>query len=263
MLRRRLTLLAALLAALVAAGCTSLPGTSAEDAAAAKAVLEQANAAMEDARSLRFNLVMTGEASGQQFSMKMNGGAYLKGERAGDLIVEGVVEAPGMPRTSLGLISRRGAVYMNMGNGWQALPGGLGADATFPGQETELEAAMADFDFTKYVKDVKVERHTTFLGEPVTKIVGKIDTQALMGGMLDQLGGQLSGFGATPSTADLAGLGDVHATLYISEQTHQLRAAHISMSVEQAGQTVTIDLDLNILGINEKIKIPKPPAVVA
>lgn len=259
-LRRTLTVLAALLAGVAAAGCASLPGTSAEDAAAAKETLERASAAMETIESLRFSLVATGEANGEQFSMRMQGGGYVKGKHAGDMALDGTIEAPGIPAMSIELISRDGTMYVNMGSGWQSMPGTTaGLDGGNDGG-AGLESSLAGFDLTQYVRDVRVERHTTFLGEPVTKIVGTIDTQALISGMFDQLGTNLSALGPAASTDALEGLGDVHAELYVSETTDYLRAAHVSLTLEQDGQTATIDLTFTLLDVNEKIPLPKAPA---
>ncbi len=68
------------------AGCPSLPGTSAEDAAAAKETLEQAAAPMETIESLGFSLVATGEANGQRFSITMQGAGYLEGTALGPAV---------------------------------------------------------------------------------------------------------------------------------------------------------------------------------
>lgn len=107
---------------------------------------------------------------------------------------------------------------------------------------------------------MEVERRTSFLGEPVAKIVGRLDTQALLDGMLDELGGELQGLGVAPTGAELSSLGDIHATLYVSETTHYLRAAHLSLALEQDGQRASIDLDLSLRDFNERIRIPKPLA---
>jgi hypothetical protein len=254
------TILVTLLAAVAAAGCASLPGTSAEDAAAAKETLERANAAMETIESLRFSMVATGEANGQQFSIRMQGGGYLKGKRSGDMALEGTIEAPGIPAMKLELISRNGTMYVNMGGGWQSMPGQAAGLDGGNDEGADIESALAGFDLTRYVRDVRVERHTTFLGEPVTKIVGTIDTQALIGGMLDQLGTNLSALGPAAATEALEGLGDVHAELYVSEATDYLRAAHIALTLEQDGQTASVDLTFTLLDGNEKILLPRPPA---
>ncbi|MCI0636704.1 MAG: hypothetical protein L0206_22720, partial [Actinobacteria bacterium] len=136
------------------------------------------------------------------------------------------------------------------------LPAGTEATA-------QLESQLAAFDLTQHVRDVSIDDTTVFLGEPVTKIVGVIDTAGLMNALSGQLGG-LSDFGGAGLPTDfIDGLGDTRIVVYISDETHYVRAAHMSFSLEQQGQTMTMDIDYSLQGVNEPIEIPEPDLTIA
>ena len=127
----------------------------------------------------------------------------------------------------------------------------------------ELERQLAAFDFTQHVTDVAIDDTTTFLGEPVTKIVGVIDTAGLINALSGQFGG-LSDLGGAGLPADFtSGLGDTRIVVYISDETHYVRAAHMSFSLEQQGQTMTMDIDYSLQSVNESIEIPEPDLTIA
>ena len=188
--------------------------------------------------------------------MQMSGGGYLKGEKEGDMVVRAAMAVPNMPATIQASSLRKGATYASIWNGtWQKIPGGMGETQT-----EQLEQQLAGFDFTKYVTDVAVEEGTTFLGEPVTKIDGTIDTKGLIGGLFGQLGatGGQNGVGITPPQEALDALGPVRAVLYISDVTHLVKAVRLAFDVDFQGETGTFEVNYALRSVNEPVDIPKP-----
>lgn len=251
--RRVLNAVAAVAAALSLAGCAVL---TSGDAAEAERVLEQATAAQEELESVTFGVRVQLALDGQTFNVRLDGGGYLKGEQAGDFVMQASADIPGAPMSEFGIVSRRSRLFVALNGVWEELP--LPADAA--AQDAALQAQLAGFDFSRYVKDVRVERATTFLGEPVTKIVGVIDTAGLVEGLFSQLG-DLTFLGASPvPTGDLAeGLGDTRAVLYVSDATHLVRAALITMELEAEGETVEMRVDYALKSVDEPVEIPTPP----
>lgn len=254
---KRIVAVLAALGLLAAAGCAAGP-----DGPEAQRLLQEATEAQEQIESLTFTMNMVAEAQGQSFTMKMDGGGYLKGEREGDIVMRGSMAMPDFPGMSFQVVSLDGRFYVNFDGTWQEVPGGASNE-----QAAQLEAQLAGFDFTKYVKNVKVEKGTVFLGEPVTKIVGTIDTQGLLGGIFGQLGAATQGLGGglgafTPPEEALRALGDVRVVLYISDTTHLVKAMRMEFTVDVEGETGTFTVDYALRSVNEPVEIPKP-AVVA
>ena len=263
MTRRFLSLLAALALLVAAGGCAA-----GQDGAEAMAILDRASEAQKNLESVSFDMTMKGEAAGQSFDLTLNGGGYLKGERAGDMVVSLSLSAPGMPvaATQMQMVAVGDRAYMNLGGSWQELPGGA---AAFGGGTAgaALEQQLAGFDFTRYVTDVRVEKEGSFLGEPVTKVIGTIALDDLMNGVFAQLGsgGGLAGLGPLGSSEELLqgiDVGDIRAAIYVSDVTHLVRAVHMDFAMEAQGQKATFQIDLSLRSVNEPVEIPEP-AVVA
>jgi hypothetical protein len=271
MMRRILTLLVAGALAAGAAGCAGLPG-SGDDSAEAASLLQQASTAMNDLKTAAFTLQVTGTAEGQTFGFTMNGRANLKGENQGDFELHGSMNLPMMPATNFDIVAVDGSLWMRMpGQGWQQAPAGLGGAALGQqlGQQLggegqselqkQIQQKLANLDLTKFIKDVHVDKQTVFLGEPVTKISGTLDTRGLLSSVLGQLGPTSSELGGGISADQVLGaLGDTHASLYISDTLHYLRAAHASLEIHAQGQKATIDLDFSIHDVNEPVEIKSP-----
>jgi hypothetical protein len=251
MARRALLAIAAVAVALAGAGCATVDGQQ------AVALLQQAHAAQADLESMTFRMRMSGELAGQTFTMTMDGGGYLKGGEAGDMVIEGVVEGTGVPATNYTMIIRDGRAFASFGGVWTEMPVPAGTEAA-----AQLENQLAALDFTEHVKDVSIDTATTFLGEPVTKIVGVIDTKGLINAVSGQIGdfSSLSG-GLPPGFTDA--LGDTRIVVYVSDETHYVRAAHVSITLEAEGETMTMDVDYFLQSVNEPIEIPEPDLTIA
>jgi hypothetical protein len=261
MFRRLATLLAALALLACAGGCAALDEGG--DGLEAAAILDRATKAQESIESLAFAMTMSGEAAGETFSMQLDGGGYVKGDREGDMVMRMAMSGAGMPAMRVQMVTLDGRVFANMDGTWQEIPGGMGEVGG--AAQAQLEQQLKGLDLTRYISDVEVEKGTTFLGEPVTKIVGTIAIEDLMTGLFDQLGSAAGGIGGVSDPSQLfeqVDIDDVRAAIYVSDVTNLVRAAHMEFAIEVDGQKATFDVDLSIDSVNEPIEIPEP-AVVA
>jgi len=256
MVRRALTVLAVALAAALSAGCASLPvigDGSAGTAAEAQSILERANAAAAELESMSMQMRMHGSVAGEEFTMTMRGGSYLRGDRIGDGVYEAALEGAGLGAVSYRMVLLDGAIWADMGTGWTALPG--------PGLTDEQlqELSASPLDVVDIVRDIRVEKNTTFLGEPVTKIAATISAQDALDAVFGQLGDDLGSLGVTALPEDvLDGLGDIRVVIYVSDETGLVRAVHEELSLELEGQSMSMTLDLTVTGVDEEIAIPDP-----
>jgi hypothetical protein len=259
MTRRLLTFAAFLALAVGAGGCAAAGG----DAGEALEILERAEQAEANVESITFGMNMKGEAAGQSFTMRVDGAGYVRGENEGDMVMTMAIEGPGVPPTTMQMVALDERLYANLGGSWQEIPGGL-AGAPNAGDATALEQQFAGLDIAEYVEDVRVERGTTFLGEPVTKIVGTIATEDLMRSVLGQLGSAgggapgLAGLASAEQLLDGVNVDDIRAVLYVSDVTDLVRAAHMEFAIDAAGQSMTFDIDMSIRSVNEPVEIPQP-----
>jgi len=253
MLRRALTVSLIAVAAVFVAGCA---GLTTKDGRDAEQLLRQAQEAQAQLDSMTFRMSISGDMAGQAFTMHFDGGGYLKGEQAGDFVMRGSMEGPGVPQTDFRMVMQGGRMWMGLGGQWQEMPLPEGA----PQADAQLESQLAQLDFSRFVTDVEVERDTTFLGEPVTKVVGVIDTAGMVDAFVGQLGGLGSAFG-TGLPADFSeSLGDTRVVIYVSDETQVVQAARITMSFEAEGETMNMALDYFLTGVNEPVEIPTPSA---
>jgi len=129
-----------------------------------------------------------------------------------------------------------------------------------PGQSGSTSAsvsssALAAFDFTRYVKDVKVQGGQTLNGRSVTKIVGVLDTASLLSAF-SKLGG-LSQAAGVSSVPNLGGhVTDTRVVAYIDDQTHMLVAALADVSVHASGGDAKLHLDIAITSVNRPVALP-------
>jgi outer membrane lipoprotein-sorting protein len=253
MLRRALTASLVVLVAALVAGCA---GITSKDGRDAEQLLQQAQEAQAQLESMTFRMSLTGDVAGQGFTMRFDGGGYLKGEHAGDFVMRGSMEGPGVPATDFRMVMQGGRMWMGLGGQWQEIPipeGTAQADA-------QLENQLAQLDFSQFVTEVEVDRDTTFLGEPVTKIVGVIDTAEMVDTFLGQFGGLNGSFGSGLPADFSENLGDTRVVIYVSDTTHVVQAARITISLEAEGETATMNLDYFLTGVNEPVEIPTPTA---
>lgn len=237
-----------LVVGLVATGCAGADGRRAQE------LLAQAEAAETRLTSASYELELSVSAEGQNVKLMMDGGAYLKGKRAGDQVLS--LRAGGLlGGMDFQFVSLGGQAHVRMDGRWQRLPASLSAR----GAAAQGFGSGAFLELARYVKDVRVEEGKLVNGEPTASVAGTIDTAGLVKAVM-----RLNGFskltgGAAPDLGELVEhLGDTHAVLAISERTHLVRAAVVDLTIEQDGKKVVVQLVYRLRSANQPVRIPKP-----
>jgi hypothetical protein len=220
-MRRVLALLCLAALPALASGCSGAAATEAQG------LLAQSDAAFAKVKSTTFLARLT-----------MTGGGYVRGKRAGDFYV--VATAENLPFGELAVTSKSGHVSMTLDGS---------PIASVPAPSTQDQNPLAVAEFSKYVKDVKVEHGKLIGGQPMAKISGTIDTAGLAHGLLGDVAGG--------SGLDLAdSLDDTHVVLYISEATQLPMRCLIDMGLDVADQKVELYLDFAYTSYNKRIEFP-------
>jgi hypothetical protein len=235
-MRRAIALLLLVAAAAAPAGC------SGADAQEAQALLAQSDAAWADVTSATFSMRLWTSGAPQDFSVTMSGGGYAKGKHAGDFYVLATADNVGFGDFTL--VNRNGRLSMSVD----------GQRFTTVATPVSQSNPIQGFDFTDYVKDVRVEHGKELDGQAMTKLSGLIDTGGVVDETLSSLGevSQLGGGGVDLSKV----LGDTHIVLYISDATHLPMRGLIDLPVTMAGAKVTLHMDFAYTSVNEPVAFP-------
>jgi len=230
----------------VAVAVPALAGCSGADALQAEQLLQQANTAQSSVTSESISAHLTFDASGRQVRLSMTGGGYLKGARAGDMVLDLRVDAPvSLPFGSIRVAKVGGATWLEIDGKRVDLPAGALDSPT----ETNLLGA---FDVTRYVKDVEVHGNQVLDGKSVTKITGVLDTASLV-----QALAALDGAGSAAGLPNLGGrVGDTRVVVWVDDTTHLLVAALADFSLHEGGQVMHMHLDLVVTGVDEPVALP-------
>jgi hypothetical protein len=114
---------------------------------------------------------------------------------------------------------------------------------------TMQSSTIGAFDVTRYVKDVKVQGGQLLEGKPVTKIVGILDTSALLQGMTKL--GNVAGSAGLPVLGGK--VGDTRVVIYIDDTTHLMVAALADFTMNSDSGNVKLHLDFAISGVNRPV----------
>lgn len=246
---RRLLALLLVAFGLVASGCIGA------DAKRAQELLMQAQAAEKNLKSATFELELNATFDGQQVAMRMRGGGYMKGSRAGDMFLQ--ADASGaLGGFNFGFMALGDRAYVNMNGGWDKMP----LPASIKTQSSSQSVGSAAFlELARYVKKIKVAPGGIVDGEPTTTISGTVDTAGLVKAMAKLNGvSELAGDSA-PDLSQLADhLGDTHAAIAISDTTHLVRGAIVDLSIEAQGKTVDLQLVYRLRDVNRPVRFPQP-----
>ncbi len=235
-MRRMLAFLLVIASAVVLAGCAGVDGQKAQD------LLLQADAAQKALTSEQFSMRMNMGVAGQNVTMQMAGGGYLKGAHAGDVYMTMTGQSPD-GKSMDATIVKRGDLVTVSSNGQTQRFSAAQAQQQLGGQ---LQGMLnGGFNFAQYVKSVKVSETTLPNGDAADQIVGVLDTQGAASSLTKGLG-----------LGDLAHLGDTRAVLTISRKTHLVTAALIDMSMDIFGKKMTMSLIYGLTGANVPINFP-------
>jgi hypothetical protein len=216
-----------------------IAGCSGADAGRAQLLLTQAQDAQKAVSSETFAMHVTVEAKDQKVEVILNGGAYLKGARTGDMVMDMKVSAPiALPFGTIRIAKVGPSAWMEMDGKRTDFPASTGA--------TMQSSTLGAFDVTRYVK---VQGGQLLEGKQVTKIVGILDTAALLQGMAK--------LGNVAGSAGLPGLGgkvgDTRVVIYVDDTTHLLVAALADVTMNSDSGNVKLHLDLAISGVDRPV----------
>lgn len=233
---------APVLAVLVLAGCSGEQGERAQQ------LLNRAQTAQAQLTSMNYEMRVSFGLEGQRASLVLNGGAYLKGRRAGDQAMAMRLEGlPGMSGMNMQVILRGQRMRMSV-NG-QSFSTAVPASAK---QQYDWSSTM--LELTRYVKDVHVREGRVVNGERGATVSGVIDTEGLL-----RAAAKLQSFSqvAGRSAPDLSGLaenvGDTHAALFIVNQSGLIRSAVIGVSMKAAGEKIDFDVTYRLKNVNQTV----------
>ena len=228
-----------------------LAGCSGADAVRAQQLLQQAEQAQQQASSETFSAHLKVTAKGQTMELQLSGGGYMKGSHAGDMYVDMHLSAPiALPFSTVRVAKVGSSMLLDLDGKREVLPVAAGQSGASPAASSGLAA----FDFTRYVKDVKVEGGQTLNGRPVTKIIGVLDSASLLNAF-SKLGGLSQATGA--SVPNFSGhVSDTRVVAYVDDQTHMLVAALADVSVHADGGDANLHLDLAITSVNRPVLLP-------
>jgi hypothetical protein len=215
------------------AGCSTAEGRQAE------ALLQRANEAQTAIRSEKFVVRFEVEAEGHKLTMGMQGGAYLKGPQAGDFAF--VMTADGAPELNSlnATIVRHGATATLHENGQSVT-------VPAPTAEQQFGSPTQFLDLERYVKSVSVDE-TDLAGRPADRIVGTLDTQALV---------NTAGSLATKALGSDVHIGDTRAVLFIPRDTHVVEVMFADLDIRAAGHTAHMHVSIATSGYNKPVAIP-------
>jgi outer membrane lipoprotein-sorting protein len=231
-------------------GCAAGP-----DGQRAQELLEQAQAANANVKSATYVATMTFAGQGQKFRLSMEGGALLKGKHAGDQFLrmraEGLPAQLGMNGDLMLMVKRGNQMTMTMGNQTQVMTA-----PTDLSTQTQAWGSLASLDLVSCVKKVDVEEGRNLNGEPAARIAGTIDTACVVHALIKLSGlGSLAGSSVDTSKIDDT-LGDVRATLFVSDRTHLLIGGLISLTAHAQGQKMDVQFSYRLTSVNEPVHFP-------
>jgi hypothetical protein len=229
---------------LIALAClplaTGVSGCAGAEGKQAEALLQRAHEAQAAVRSERFVVRFEIEAEGHKLTMAMQGGAYLKGPRAGDFSF--AVTADGAPElNSLDMtVVRHGGTATVSENGRTVT-------LSVPAVEQQFGSPTQFLELERYVKSVSVDE-ADLAGRPADRIVGTLDTQALVA----------SAGGLATKALGSSGVhfGDTRAVLFIPRDTHLMEVMFADLDVHAGVHTAHMHISIATSGYNKPVAIP-------
>ncbi|MFL5966894.1 MAG: hypothetical protein ACJ747_10110 [Gaiellaceae bacterium] len=233
-MRRVALSLAVPVAVLGLSGCIGPDGRKAE------MLLQQAQQAQAAVTSERFVMRFDIDVQGHQVSMAMDGGAYLKGPHRGDFYAtmtgSGVPQLQNLTTT----LVKRGAVAAIRANGQTRR-------VAVPTAEQQFGSPVQMLDLERYVTSVSVDS-SVYDGRPADRIVGKLDTQALLGS---------AGLASKVLEQSGAHFGDIRAVLYVPRDTHRAEVMFADLDIKADGQTAHMHVSLATRDVDKPLEIPQ------
>jgi hypothetical protein len=245
-MRRRLAQAVSLVAAVVV-----VSACSGADAERASELLASAQAAQAKVVSASYDVRVVVSAGDQRYTLLMNGGGYFKGPRAGDQFMS--MRGEGLPvPMNFELVSVGGRSVVRVNGRLQSFP--LPAGTT--GAETSNWTGIVG-ELARYVKSVDVREDSVVAGKRGAMVSGVIDTSGLVkaaAGM--SVFSRAAGAGSPAFDEMVKTLGDTRVVLFVSERTHLIQSAAITLELKGAGQGAKVEVLYGLRGVNRPVAIP-------
>ncbi|HEX7256251.1 MAG TPA: hypothetical protein VF236_10020 [Gaiellaceae bacterium] len=233
---------APLLAVLLLAGCSGAEGERAQE------LLSRAQTAQARVSSMGYELRMTFNLDGRRAALVLDGGAYLRGRRAGDQVMTMRMEGlPGVSAMNMSMLLQGRRMSFSV-NGQQY-------STSVPAQsKAQYDWSSSIVELSRYVKEVRVHEHRVVNGERGATITGVIDTEGLLkaAAKLQSLS-RMSGTTTPDMSAFAEHVSDTRAALFVSGRTGLIRSAVVSVSLDAAGKKVDLDLTYRLKHVNRPI----------
>jgi hypothetical protein len=206
-------------------------------------------------KSATYVATMAFSGDGQKFKVTMEGGALLKGKNAGDQFLR--LRAEGLPR-ELGM-GGEVMLMVKRGERMAITAGGQTQEHRVPTEltgDTKAWGSLASLELASCVEKVDVEEGRNLNGEPATRIAGTVDTACLLRSLV-----KLSGLGSLAGRSldtDKLGdsVGDIKATLFVSERSHLLIGGLVSVNAHAQGKALDVQLSYRLTSVNEPVRFP-------
>jgi hypothetical protein len=227
---------------------TALSACSGEQGQRAQELLKRAEVAQARLTSATYEARLNVSSEGRRFSLVMNGGAYLKGRRAGDQVLSMRADGiPGAGSFDARMLIRGRQASMSMNGQRFSMP--LTASTK---QQFDWSSTMVDL--TRYVKQVKVREGRVVNGEHGATITGVIDTAGLLKAVA-KLDGftQVAGASAPKFDAFTDHLSDVRVALFVAERTGLIRSAVVTLALEAEGKKAELELTYRLDSTNRAV----------
>jgi len=238
------------LVSILLAGCAAGP-----DGQRAQELLQQAQAANANLKSATYVATVAFSGAGQKFSLTMEGGALLKGKGAGDQFLrmrtEGLPAQLGMNGNMMLMVKRGNQITFTAAGRTQVIPA-----PTELAHDSSAWGALASLELASCVKKVDVQEGRNLNGEPASRIAGTIDTGCLLRSVV-----KLSGLGSLAGQSlDMNKLGDsvgdIKATLFVSERSHLLIGGLVSMNAHAQGQSLDVQFSYRLTSVDQPVRFP-------
>jgi hypothetical protein len=185
----------------------------------------------------------------------MEGGALLKGKGAGDQFLrmraEGLPAELGMSGNMMLMVKRGDRITFTAAGRTQVIPA-----PTELAHDTNAWGSLASLELASCVEKVDVQEGRNLNGEPATRIAGTVDTGCLLRSLV-KLSGLGSLAGKSLDTSKLGdSVGDIKATLFVSERSHLLIGGLVSISAHAQGKALDVQFSYRLTGVDEPVRFP-------
>jgi hypothetical protein len=244
-----------LLAALLSSGCLGAEASRARD------LLQDAERAMADVRTLTYEGDLTFEGAGETGVVRLRGAIRRADGGMYDQVLTVSAEGPGTAPVEGRVVVHDGHAWAETGGRWVDAGSAAGVGGA-GGASGGLESFSPD-DLAKlapYIEDVSVQENQIVAGSAAAVVACRIDAAGLLREITD-FGGETAVPGFDEVVEHVAdGLGDVDAVLVLDQATHMLRAARLTVAFEARGTRMELRVGLRITGVNRPVTIPEPAA---